>query len=107
MRVADGRGFRYLAVALDAWSRRVVGWAMETHLQAKLVLAALDMAVVQRRPTGVIQSLRPGLPVHVGAFGQLCAEAGVRPSMGSIGDAYDNALCESFFATLECDLLDR
>jgi putative transposase len=100
-------GFLYLAVVLDAWSRRVIGWAMETHLRTELVLAALDMAVAQRRPTDVIHHSDQGCQYTSLAFGRRCREAGVRPSMGSVGDAYDNALCESFFATLECELLDR
>ncbi len=100
-------GFLYLAVVVDAWSRRVIGWAMETHLRTELVLAALDMAVAQRRPTAVIHHSDQGCQYTSVAFGKRCAEAGVRPSMGSVGDAYDNALCESFFATLECELLDR
>jgi putative transposase len=100
-------GFLYLAVVLDAWSRRVVGWAMETHLRTELVLAALDMAVTQRRPVDVIHHSDQGCQYTSVAFGTRCHEAGVRPSMGSVGDAYDNALCESFFATLECELLDR
>jgi putative transposase len=100
-------GFLFLAVVLDAWSRRVIGWAMETHLRTELVLAALDMAVAQRRPTTVIHHSDQGCQYTSVAFGQRCREAGVRPSMGSVGDAYDNALCESFFATLECELLDR
>ena len=100
-------GFLYLAVVLDAWSRRVVGWAMESHLRTELVLAALDMAVAQRRPTEVIHHSDQGCQYTSLAFGRRCREAGVRPSMGSVGDAYDNAMCESFFATLECELLDR
>jgi putative transposase len=80
---------------------------METHLRTELVLAALNMAVAQRRPTVVIHHSDQGCQYTSVAFGQRCAEAGVRPSMGSVGDAYDNALCESFFATLECELLDR
>jgi len=100
-------GFLYLAVVLDAWSRRVIGWAMETHLRTELVLAALDMAVAQRRPTDVIHHSDQGCQYTSVAFGTRCREAGVRPSMGSVGDAYDNAMCESFFATLECELLDR
>jgi len=100
-------GFLYLAVVLDAWSRRVIGWAMETHLRTELVLAALDMAIAQRRPTDVIHHSDQGCQYTSLAFGRRCREAGVRPSMGSVGDAYDNALCESFFATLECELLDR
>jgi putative transposase len=100
-------GFLFLAVVLDAWSRRIIGWAMETHLRTELVLAALDMAVAQRRPTDVIHHSDQGCQYTSVAFGKRCREAGVRPSMGSVGDAYDNAMCESFFATLECELLDR
>ena len=100
-------GFLFLAVVLDVWSRRIIGWAMETHLRTELVLAALNMAVARRRPTDVIHHSDQGCQYTSVAFGTRCREAGVRPSMGSVGDAYDNALCESFFATLECELLDR
>jgi putative transposase len=100
-------GFLYLAVVLDAFSRRVVGWAVANHLRAELVLAALDMAIGQRRPNSVIHHSDQGSQYTSVAFGKRCAEAGVRPSMGSVGDAYDNAMAESFFATLECELLDR
>jgi len=99
-------GFLYLAVVVDAWSRRVVGWAMETHLRTELVLQALNMAFFQRRPRDVIHHSDQGCQYTSIAFGKRCEEMGVRPSMGSVGDAYDNALCESFFATLECELLD-
>ncbi len=100
-------GLLYLAVGLEAWSRRVAGWGMETHLRAVLVLAALEMAVRQRHPRAVIHHSDQGTQYTALAFGQRCREAGVRPSMGSVGDCYDNALCERFFATLECGLLDR
>jgi putative transposase len=100
-------GFLYLAVVIDAWSRRVVGWAMATHLRTELVLDALDMALARRRPSDVIHHSDQGCQSTSLAFGMRCREAGVRPSMGSVGDAYDNAMCESFFATLECELLDR
>jgi putative transposase len=100
-------GFLYLAIVLDAWSRRVVGWSMQNHLRTELVLEALEMAVWQRRPDGVIHHSDQGCQYTSIAFGLRCREAGVRPSMGSVGDAFDNALCESFFATLECELLDR
>jgi putative transposase len=100
-------GFLYLAVVLDAFSRRIVGWAMETHLQTELVLAALEMAIGQRKPINVIHHSDQGTQYTSLAFGGRCREAGVRPSMGSVGDAYDNAMCESFFATLECELLAR
>ena len=100
-------GFLYLAVVLDAFSRRIVGWAMATHLKTELVLAALEMARVQRRPTNVIHHSDHGSQYTSLAFGTRCATLGVRPSRGTVGDCYDNALCESFFATLECELLDR
>ena len=100
-------GFLYVAVVLDAFSRRVVGWAMAAHLRTELVLDALNMALWQRRAHGVIHHSDQGSQYTSIAFGARCKEAGVRPSTGSVGDAYDNALCESFFATLECELLDR
>jgi putative transposase len=100
-------GFLYLAVVLDAFSRRIVGWAMETHLRTELVLKALDMALGQRRPGAVIHHSDHGCQYTSFAFGKRCDQAGVRPSMGSVGDCFDNAMCESFFATLECELLDR
>lgn len=100
-------GFLYLAVVLDAWSRRIVGWAMATHLRTELVLEALNMATWQRRPKQVIHHSDQGCQYTSIAFGLRCKEVDVRPSMGSVGDAYDNAMCESFFATLECELLDR
>ena len=100
-------GVLYLAVVLDAWSRRIIGWAMESHLRTELVMAALDMAVAQRRPRDVIHHSDQGCQYTSLAFGRRCREASVRPSMGSVGDAYDNAMCESFFATLECELLER
>ena len=80
---------------------------MATHLRTELVLAALDMALGQRRPQGVIHHSDHGCQYTSIAHGQRCLAFGVRPSMGPVGDAYDNALCESFFATLECELLDR
>lgn len=100
-------GFLYLAIVLDACSRKVVGWAMENHLRTELVLAAIDMALAQRRPQGVIHHSDHGCQYTSFAFGKRCREMGVMPSVGSVGDAYDNAMAESFFATLECELLDR
>jgi putative transposase len=82
-------GFLYLAVVLDAWSRKVVGWAMANHLRAELVLDALQMAVGQRRPKDVIHHSDQGSQYTSLAFGKRCKETGVRPSMGSVGDAYD------------------
>ena len=100
-------GFLYLAVVLDAFSRRVVGWSMATTLATQLVLDALNMALMTRRPKGVVHHSDQGSQYTSIEFGRRCREAGVRPSMGSVGDAYDNAMCESFFATLECELLAR
>jgi putative transposase len=100
-------GFLYLAVVLDAYSRRIVGWSMANHLRTELVLDALEMALGQRRPKDVIHHSDQGSQYTSLAFGGRCREAGIRPSMGSVGDAYDNAMCESFFATLECELLAR
>jgi putative transposase len=100
-------GFLYLAVVLDAYSRRIVGWSMATSLAIQLVLDALNMALAMRRPRNVIHHSDQGSQYTSIEFGHRCRDAGVRPSMGSVGDAYDNAMCESFFATLECELLDR
>jgi len=106
--VPTAAGFLYLAVVLDAWSRRIVGWSRANHLRTGLVLDALQTAIGQRRPASeVIHHRDQGSQYTSLAFGHRCKEAGVCPSMGSVGDAYDNAMCESFFATLECELLDR
>jgi putative transposase len=101
-------GWLYLAVVLDVWSRRVVGWAMADHLRTELVVDALDMAIWRRRPTtSLVHHSDQGCQYTSLAFGRRCREAGITPSMGSVGDAYDNAMAESFFATLECELLAR
>jgi putative transposase len=98
-------GFLYLAIVLDAYSRRVVGWSMANHLRTELVLDAFNMAIFRRKPQSVIHHSDQGTQYTSIAFGLRCREAGVRPSMGSVGDCYDNAMCESFNATLECELL--
>ena len=101
-------GFLYLAVVLDVFSRPIIGWAMADHLRTELVVAALEMALWNRRPEhGVIHHSDHGCQYTSIAFGQHCREAGIDLSMGSVGDCYDNAITESFFATLECELLDR
>ena len=100
-------GFIYLAVVLDVWSRRVVGWAIGESMTAELVLAALNMALQQRKPSEVIHHSDQGSQYTSIAFGERCKKMGVRPSMGTVGDAYDNAMAESFFASLECELIDR
>jgi putative transposase len=103
--VPTGAGFLYLAVVLDAFSRRIVGWAMANHLRKELVISALEMALEQRDPEGVIHHSDRGCQYTSIAFGARCGEVGIQPSMGT--SCYDNALCESFFATLECELIDR
>jgi len=101
-------GFLYLAVVLDVYSRRIVGWAMADHLRTELVLAALEMALWNRRPApGGVQHADHGCQYTSLAFGTRLQDAGLTPSMGSVGDCYDNAITESFFATLECELLER
>lgn len=84
-------GFLYLAVVLDAFSRKVVGWAMAERMTADLVIAALNMALHTRRPQSVIHHSDQGSQYTSVAFGKRCQEMGVRPSMGTVGDAYDNA----------------
>ena len=100
-------GFVYLAVVLDVYSRKVVGWAYGQQQTAQLVIAALNMALITRKPQGVIHHSDQGSQYTSVDFGKRCKEMGVRPSMGSVGDAYDNAMAESFFAGLECELIDR
>ena len=106
--VRTGAGWLYLAVVLDVFSRRVVGWAMSALLETTLVLDALNMALWNRRPAaGVVHHSDRGVQYTSLAYGRRCQEAGVVPSMGSAGDAYDNAIAEAFFATLETELLMR
>jgi putative transposase len=101
-------GWLYLAVVIDAFSRKVVGWSMADHLRTELVLDALDMAIWNRRPRkGLIHHSDQGCQYTSLTFGRRLREAGLVGSMGSVGDAYDNAVAEAFFATLQCELLDR
>ncbi len=100
-------GFLYLAIVLDVFNRKIVGWSMTNHMRTELVLAALEMALDQRRPDQVIHHSDQGSQYTSIAFGNHCRNAGVSPSMGTVGDCFDNAMAESFFATLECELLDR
>ncbi len=105
--VPTQEGYLYLAVVIDACSRKVVGWEMAGHLRSELVLRALDMAAEQRSPEKTIHHSDQGCQYTAVAFGKQCKDEGVRPSMGSVGDCYDNAMAESFFATLECELIER
>jgi putative transposase len=98
-------GVLFLAVVLDVFSRRVVGWSMATHMRADLVVDALNMALFRRKPRGVIHHSDHGSQYTSIAFTKRCEVFGVTMSMGSVGDCYDNAMCESFNAIIECELL--
>jgi putative transposase len=101
-------GWLYLAAVQDAFSRRIVGWAMAEHMRSELVVEALEMAVARRRPSaGLVHHSDQGSQYVSLLFGQRCREAGIARSMGSKGDAYDNALAESFFASLKKELVRR
>ena len=100
-------GFLYLAVVTDVYSRKVVGWAFGAHMTADLVITALNMALFTRKPESVIHHSDQGSQYTSIEFGKRCKAMNVRPSMGTVGDAYDNAMAESFFASLECELIDR
>jgi len=106
--VRTEEGFLYLAFVLDAYSRRLVGWAMATHLRTELVVDALQMAIRRRRPSaGLIHHSDQGVQYTSLSFGKRMEEAGIVPSMGRVGSAYDNSMAESFIATLKTELLYR
>ena len=101
-------GFLYLAFVLDAYSRRLVGWAMESHLRTELVVDALEMAVWRRKPApGLIHHSDRGVQYTALSFGKRLEQVGIVPSMGRVGSALDNALSESFVATLKAELVSR
>ena len=100
-------GWLYLAIILDVFSRRIVGWAMGTTLHTELVVKAFEMAVRRRRAKGAIAHSDQGTQYTSLTYGRRIREAGLVQSMGSRGDCFDNAMAESFFATLECELLDK
>ena len=103
-----GEGWLYLAAVQDAYSRLIVGWSMATHMRAPLVVDALQMALARRRPDrGLIHHSDQGGQYVSLAFGRAAHEAGIAVSMGSRGDAYDNAVAETFFATLKKELVNR
>ena len=106
--VATWEGYLFLACVIDAWSRRIVGWSMRDDLKAELVVDALGMALTRRRPQpGLVHHSDRGSQYTSLAFGKTMQDAEILPSMGRRGDAFDNAVAESFFATLETELLDR
>jgi putative transposase len=101
-------GWLYLATVIDAFSRRVVGWSMASHLRTELVLDAFNMGVWNRRPDeGLVHHSDHGCQYTSLAFGRRLRECGIVGSMGTIGDCFDNAAAESFFATLKTELLSR
>jgi putative transposase len=102
-----GEGPLYLAAIVDACSRRCVGWSMAENQRTALVLDALDAAIAARHPAGCIHHTDRGSQYTSLAFGERLAAAGIAISMGSPGTAYDNAMAESFFASLEVELIDR
>jgi putative transposase len=106
--VSTWEGTLYLATVIDCFSRRVVGWAMRSDMQAELVVDALEMAIDRRRPSGELVCHSDQGSQYVALIcGRRLREAGIAQSMGSKGDCYDNAVCESFHATLEKELLRR
>jgi transposase InsO family protein len=106
--VRSGEGFVYLAFILDACSRRVVGWSMATHLRTELVVDALQMAIARRKPApGLVHHSDRGVQYTSLSFGKRLEDEELLPSMGRVGSAYDNALAESFIATLKTELLYR
>ena len=101
-------GWLYLAAVQDAYSRRIVGWSMADHMRHELVVDALQMSLHRRRPEpGLIHHSDAGSQYVSLGFGQAARDAGIAVSMGSKGDAYDNAVAESFFATLKKELVHR
>jgi putative transposase len=106
--VRSGESFLYLAFILDAYSRKIVGWSMATHLRSELVFDALRMAIARRKPApGLVHHSDRGVQYTSLSFGKKLEDEGLVPSMGRVGTAYDNALAESFVATLKTELLYR
>ena len=106
--VATKEGFLYLAFILDVHSRRIVGWAMESHLRTELVVDALQMAVWRRKPApGLVHHSDQGVQYTALSFSERLKGVGITPSMGRTGSALDNAMAESFVSTLKAELLSR
>ena len=102
------KGWLYLAAVQDAFSWRIVGWSMADHMRSDLVVDALNMAIARRQPeAGLIHHSDQGSQFVSLTFGQAAGKAGIARSMGSRGDCYDNAVAESFFATLKKELIHR
>jgi putative transposase len=106
--VRTWEGWFYLSFVLDAYSRRIVGWSMSNNLRTELVLEAVNMAIYTRRPSpGLIHHSDRGSQYTSVEFGSRLREEGLLPSMGSVADAYDNSMAESFVSTLKRELIHR
>lgn len=106
--ISTWEGFLYLAHVQDLFSRLIVGWSMADHLRAELVVSALEMALYRRRPTkGLIHHSDQGRQFTAVLFTKRCERAGIEISMGSVGDCYDNAVCEAFHASLKKERIYR
>lgn len=102
-----GEGWVYCAAVIDVFSRRCVGWSIADHLRTELVVDAIDMARWRRKPAGTIVHSDRGAQFTSWLFGSRLREAGLMGSMGKVASAYDNALMESFFGSMQLELLDR
>ena len=106
--VPTQEGFLYVAFILDTHSRRIVGWSMDSHMRTELVVGALEMAIWRRRPVGgLVHHSDRGVQYTAISFGKRLEEVGIVPSMGRTGTALDNAMAESFIATLKAELVHR
>ena len=106
--ISTWEGFLYLAHVQDLFSRLIVGWSMADHLRSELVVDALEMALARRRPArGLIHHSDQGCQYTAVLFTKRCAKAGIEVSMGSVGDCYDNAVCETFHASLKKEKIYR
>jgi putative transposase len=106
--IRSWEGWLYLSFVLDTYSRRIVGWSMANNLKTELVLDALNMAIYNRRPQpGLIHHSDRGSQYTSVEFGSRLKEADLLPSMGSVADAYDNSMAESFVSTLKRELIHR
>jgi putative transposase len=106
--IPTGEGWLYLAIEMDLYSRKIVGWSMADHMRAELPLAALEMAIVRRRPTaGLVHHSDRGVQYACDAFQERLLEMQIRCSMSRRGNCYDNAVTESFFGTLKQELVHR
>ena len=106
--IATGEGWLYLAVILDLFTRKVVGWAMRDHMRAELTIAALTMAIQRRRPgAGLIHHSDRGSQYAAGDYRDILQNATIVQSMSRKGNCWDNAPMESFFGTLKTELVHQ